>query len=48
MMTWRDLALVFPGFVQWIVQTHGPLPDGRVLEEDYNRLKAEYEAQVGK
>lgn len=45
-MTWRDLALVYPGFVQWLVQKHGPLPDGPVLEEDYNRFKAEYEVEM--
>lgn len=42
-MTWNDIAAVLPGFVQWIVQTHGPLPDGEVKKEDFDRLAAEYQ-----
>jgi len=42
-VTWRDLAVRYPEFVQWIVQTYGPLPDGPVIEADYGRFKAAYE-----
>lgn len=42
--TWRDLAPVYPEFVQWAVQTYGPLLDGPISEDDYNRLVAEYES----
>jgi hypothetical protein len=44
-MTWRDLALRYPEFVQWAVQKHGPLPDGPIRQEDYERLKAEFEGE---
>lgn len=44
-MTWRDIAVRFPEFVQWIVATHGPLHDGPVTKNDYERLRAEYEAR---
>ena len=42
-MTWKDLAEKFPEFVQWIVQKFGPLPDGPIEENDYNRFKEAYE-----
>ena len=42
-MEWRDLAVSYPEFVQWIVQKYGPLPDGEVKEEDYNKYKEAYE-----
>jgi hypothetical protein len=41
-MTWQDIAAAFPEFVQWAVATHGPLPDGEVVQADYERLAAEY------
>ena len=37
-MTWRDLAVRFPEFVQWIVAKFGPLPEGEVKQEDYERF----------
>lgn len=40
--TWRDLATVHPEFVQWVVQTYGPLPEGEVKEEDYERYRQEF------
>lgn len=43
-MTWKDVAVALPEFVQWIVATHGPLPDGEVQQADYERLKTEYES----
>jgi hypothetical protein len=42
-VTWNDVALRYPEFVQWAVQHAGPLPDGEVREEDYERLKAAWE-----
>jgi hypothetical protein len=44
-MTWRDVAVRFPEFVQWAVAEHGPLPDGEVKQEDYERLAAAYQAR---
>ena len=44
-MTWNDVALSYPEFTQWIVQKFGPLPDGPVKLEDYERFKAAYEAR---
>ncbi len=43
-LTWQQIAVEHPAFIQWAVQRHGGLPDGPVQAEDYNRLKAEYEA----
>ena len=40
--TWADLAIVYPQFVQWVVQRDGPLSDGPILQEDYERLTAAY------
>lgn len=36
-MTWKDLAKSYPEFVQWIVQKFGPLPEGEISADDYNR-----------
>lgn len=41
-MTWNDVAKMLPEFVQWAVATHGPLPEGQVRQEDYDRLAREY------
>lgn len=45
-MTWKELAAKLPEFVQWVVQRHGPLPEGPIREADYNRFKAEYEGAM--
>ena len=42
-MTWKAIAELYPTFVQWVVQRHGPLPDGVVSEAVYNEYKTEYE-----
>lgn len=42
MATWRDLAVLQPVFVQWVVQKHGPLPDGEVDPELVLAHLAEY------
>jgi hypothetical protein len=44
-LSWEDLAKIYPEFVQWVVQRFGPLPDGPVLEEDYDRFKDAYETR---
>ena len=41
-VTWKVLATMYPEFVQWAVQKHGPLPEGLVEEELYASLSAEY------
>lgn len=41
-MTWRDVAIAHPEFVQWVVAKHGPLPEGEVDEGQYNLLAAAY------
>ena len=43
---WRTVAVLMPEFVQWIVQRFGPLPDGEVRREDFERFAAEYEART--
>lgn len=45
-MTWHDLAVRYPLFVQWAVARHGPLPDGEIQQSDYERLAAEYQAET--
>lgn len=45
-ITWTDVATLYPVFVQWAVTRHGPLPDGEVKMDDYDRLKTEFEAEV--
>jgi len=48
-VTWKELAALggdFTQFVQWIVQTHGPLPDGNIQQADYERYKQLYEAKT--
>lgn len=42
-ITWRELASIFPQFVQWAAQ-RGPLPDGEIREADYSRLAGEFAA----
>lgn len=41
-VTWNDVAATLPDFVEWVVTTHGPLPEGPVDEDHYNRLITEY------
>lgn len=43
-MTWKDVAQRYPEFVQWVVQTLGPLPEGPVKQADYERFRAAYGA----
>jgi hypothetical protein len=46
-VTWAQVAVKFPEFVQWVVATQGPLPEGPVEEEDYVRFARLYgEAQA--
>jgi hypothetical protein len=46
-VTWNDVALCYPEFVQWAVARHGPLPDGEIRQEDYERLAAAYKEELG-
>ena len=41
-MTWNDIALQHPEFVEWTIAKFGPLPDGEVQEADYERFRAAY------
>ena len=41
-MQWRDITLRYPEFVQWLVAHNGPLPDGEVKSEDYEKWSTEY------
>ena len=43
-MTWKDVAANYPEFVQWVVARFGPLPDGPIQQEDYERFAAAYQA----
>ena len=50
-VTWQKAltqGLLPAEFVQWAVQREGGLPDGPIQQEDYERLKAEYEADNNK
>jgi hypothetical protein len=42
-MDWRDVAVAYPEFVQWIVAKFGPLPDGPVRQADYEKFRTAYE-----
>ena len=41
-MTWKDVAVRYPEFVQWIVAKFGGLPEGPVRPNDYNRFVTAY------
>lgn len=45
-VTWSWVATIRPEFVAWIVATHGPLPEGNVKHDDYERYRAEYEGSL--
>ena len=47
-MTWEDVAVQYPEFVQWVVQKFGPLPDGEVKKEDYNRFTLAFAEAMGR
>jgi hypothetical protein len=46
-VTWNDVAEWQPEFVAWAVARHGPLPDGEVKQEDWERLVAEHREETG-
>lgn len=41
-VSWAQIAERYPEFVQWCVASFGPLPDGEVIEEDYERMATAY------
>lgn len=43
--TWHDVAALYPEFAEWVVAKYGPLPDGEIQQEDYERLAAAYKAE---
>ena len=43
--TWNDIARIYPQFVQWVVQKHGPLPDGPAKQADYEKYATAYDAR---
>ena len=43
--TWKVMAVVYPQFVQWVVQKYGPRPEGAIVREDWDRYVALYESQ---
>jgi hypothetical protein len=43
-VTWRDVAIQYPEFVQWVAAKFGPLPDGPVTGRDYARYADAYDA----
>jgi len=45
-ITWNQIAIAYPEFVQWVVQTYGPMPEGPIQHEDYVRYKELYENRV--
>ena len=40
-ITWRQVAVLFPEFVQWVAQTHGHLPE-ECTEDDYTMYANEW------
>lgn len=45
-LTWADVAARVPHFVQWVAARFGPLPDGAVVEADFERFRAAYQADL--
>jgi hypothetical protein len=43
MVSWKDVAVHYPEFVQWIVAKFGPLPDGEVNRADYEWFAEAYQ-----
>jgi hypothetical protein len=41
-MTWKELAVRYPEFVQWCVQKYGPLPEGPIDHRDYAMFMLAY------
>jgi hypothetical protein len=44
-VTWKDLTVQYPEFVQWVVARFGPLPDGKVTQADYECFAEAYRNQ---
>lgn len=44
-MTWKDIAQIYPEFVEWVVERRGPLPDGKVKRVDYEEFVVQYEME---
>jgi hypothetical protein len=44
---WRHVAVLYPEFVAWVVQKYGPLPDGPVAQEDYEKYARDYTESMG-
>lgn len=42
-MTWSTLATYFPEYMQWVVQTYGPLPEGPIDQGEYELYRLAYE-----
>lgn len=42
---WRTVAMIYPEFVQWVAQTHGPLPED-CTNADYTHFRAEYDKET--
>lgn len=40
--TWKELAPMYPEFVAWVVQRYGPLPEGPIEQELYDRATDAY------
>lgn len=40
--TWRQLAVEFPVFVQWVVQVHGPRRTEHVDRHEFEALMVEF------
>ena len=41
-ITWRRVAQLYPEFVEWVVQTHGPRHSEEVGEEEYMTMREAY------
>ena len=43
-VTWKQLAVMYPEFVQAVVQKFGPLPTGPVRRYDFERYRGLWES----
>lgn len=48
MMTWETISEVNPRWVEWLVQTYGPLPDGEVEQEQFEEYAKAFKEAHGR
>lgn len=44
--TWRDIAGVYPQFMEWVVKKYGPMPEGPADAESIREYMGEYDREA--